>query len=469
MTFDLDGIHRAMRRTAPCGLGALLALGLAAAPALADDDAQPTADGGSKPAAAAADDTPQSFAFHGQFTSVSQYHPSFRSAFQGPQSLDPGSRGDTTNDVTLYLGFRPWKGAEVWLDPEIDQGFGLSNTLGVAGFTSGEAYKVGRTTPYFRLQRWFLRQTIDLGGDSKKVDADLNQLGGSQTENRLVFTVGKFSVVDIFDTNKYAHDARNDFLNWSIIDTGTYDYAADAWGYTYGAAAEWYQGDWTTRLGLFDLSKIPNNKKLDPTFEQFQYDAELEHRHKLWGQDGAVRVTAFLSRGRMGDLNEAVALADATGQPADIAAVRHYASRVGVSATLEQQIHDDLGGFVRAGWAQGNTEAYEFTDIDTTVSAGLSLTGKRWGRDKDTVGLAGVVNEASGDRLAFLNAGGLGILAGDGMLPNSGPEQILETYYSLALFKVAHLTLDYQFIANPAYNRDRGPVSVFGARVHAQF
>ena len=213
-------------------------------------------------ASARADDAPQPFALHGQFTSVSQYHPSFRSAFQGPNSLDPGSRGDTTNDVTLYLGVRPWGGAEIWLDPEVDQGFGLSNTLGVAGFTSGEAYKVGNSTPYFRLQRWFLRQTVDLGGASKKVDPDLNQLGGSQSENRLVFTLGKFSAVDIFDTNKYAHDARNDFLNWTIIDTGTYDYAADAWGYTYGAAAEWYQGNWTTRLGLFDLSKIPNNKKL---------------------------------------------------------------------------------------------------------------------------------------------------------------------------------------------------------------
>ena len=420
-------------------------------------------------ASARADDAPQPFALHGQFTSVSQYHPSFRSAFQGPNSLDPGSRGDTTNDVTLYLGVRPWGGAEIWLDPEVDQGFGLSNTLGVAGFTSGEAYKVGNSTPYFRLQRWFLRQTVDLGGASKKVDPDLNQLGGSQSENRLVFTLGKFSAVDIFDTNKYAHDARNDFLNWTIIDTGTYDYAADAWGYTYGAAAEWYQGNWTTRLGLFDLSKIPNNKKLDPTFRQYQVDAELEHRHKLWGQGGAVRVTAFLTRGRMGDLSAAVDQAVLSGQPADIAATRRFSSRVGVSATIEQQVRDDLGLFVRAGWAQGDSEAFEFTDVDETVSAGLSLNGKRWGRDGDTVGLAGVVNQASSQRLAFFNAGGLGILAGDGQLPHSGPEQILETYYSLALFKVAHLTFDYQFVANPAYNPGRGPVSVFGARLHAQF
>ena len=357
---------------------AALALGFLAAPAMADDA-----------------DAPQAFAFYAQATSVSQYHPAFRAEVSGPQSLDSGSRGDTTNDVTVYLGLRAWKGAEIWLDPEIDQGFGLSNTLGVAGFPSGEAYKIGKTTPYFRLQRWFLRQSVDLGGEAKKLDPDLNQLGGAQTENRLVFTVGKFSVVDIFDTNKYAHDARNDFLNWSLIDSGTYDYAADAWGYTYGAAAEWYQGAWTTRLGLFDLSKLPNNKKLDPTFGQFQYDAELEHRHKLWGQDGAVRVTGFVTRGRIGHLDAATQQADLTGQPADIAATRRYSTRAGVSATLEQQLHDDLGLFVRAGWAEGDTEAVEFSDIDRTLSAGLSLTGKRWGRAGDTVGLAGVVNQAS--------------------------------------------------------------------------
>ena len=428
------------------------------------------------PCAAWADDAgsdtpaaPQIWAIHGQLTSVSQYHPAFHAAYSGPNSLDRGNRGDTTNDVTLFLGVRPWKGAEIWLNPEIDQGFGLSNTLGVAGFTSGEAYKVGRSTPYFRMQRWFLRQTIDLGGETQKVDGDQNVLAGSQTQNRLVFTIGKFGVVDIFDNNKYAHDTKNDFLNWSLIDTGTYDYAADAWGYTYGAAAEWYQGNWTTRFGLFGLSDVPNSKKLDGTLHQFQYNAEIEHRHQLWGQPGAVRVTAFVTRGRMGSLAVATERSVLTGLPPDIVAVRRWASRGGVSLNAEQQVMQDLGVFLRAGWAEGDKETYEFTDIDHTVAAGAALTGARWGRGDDTVGLAGVVNEASAQRKAFLAAGGLGILIGDGKLINSGPEEILETYYSIALIKQAHLTFDYQYITNPGYNRDRGPASVFGARVHAQF
>jgi high affinity Mn2+ porin len=180
-------------------------------------------------------DKDQSFALHVQATGTLQYHPAFRSPYRGAQSLDPGARGDETTDLTVYAGFKPWKGAEIWINPEIDQGFGLSGTLGVAGYPSGEAYKVGARAPYLKLPRLFLRQTFDLGGKREKTEADLNALGGSHTEDRVVLTVGKFGVPDVFDTNTYAHDPRQDFLNWSLIDTGTFDYAADAWGFTYGA------------------------------------------------------------------------------------------------------------------------------------------------------------------------------------------------------------------------------------------
>ena len=166
-------------------------------------------------------------------------------------------------DVTLYAGFRPWKGAEIWLNPEMDQGFGLQDSFGVAGYLSGEAYKMGANDPYYRMSRAFFRQTIDLGGATEKVDPDLNVLGGSQTADRVVVTLGKFSVVDVFDGGAYAHDTKNDFLNWALIDTGTFDYAADAWGYTVGAAVEWYRGPWVARLGLFDLSIVPNSEKLE--------------------------------------------------------------------------------------------------------------------------------------------------------------------------------------------------------------
>ena len=205
------------------------------------------------------------FAFHAQATYVNQYDPPFRAPYSGKNSLSPNI-GRETFDVTLYAGVRLWQGAEAWITPEIDQGFGLSSSVGAAGFPSGEAYKVGAEYPYTRLHRAFLRQTIDLGGEVQKVDAGLSQFSGSQTSDRLVLTVGKFSVGDIFDTNKYAHDPRTDFMNWTIIDTGTFDYAADAWAYSVGAAAEWYQGPWTLRAGLFDLSIAPNATHLDSQF-----------------------------------------------------------------------------------------------------------------------------------------------------------------------------------------------------------
>jgi high affinity Mn2+ porin len=426
------------------------------------------------PTASAALDTDR-VNFHGQTTFVEQAYPSFRSPYEGANSLPGTGLGRETFDATLYAGVRLWQGAELWVNPEVDQGFGFADTHGVAGFPSAESYKLGAAYPYTRLQRAFVRQTIDLGGETEKVDADINQFAGSRTADRLVLTLGRFAIVDIFDTNKYANNPKTDFLNWSLINAGTFDYAGDAWGYTYGAAAEWYQGRWTLRGGIFDLSATPAGGVspaaygLDPTFDQFQLVGEIEARYELWGQPGKIKATGFLSRGRAGDFADAVALAELTGQPADINAVRSYTSRPGVSLNLEQQVTETLGVFARAGWADGNVEPWDFTDIDRTVSGGVSLSGKPWGRPDDTIGVAGVVNGIAGVHAAFLNAGGLGILIGDGQLPHPGLEQIMETYYSYALSSSTHLSFDYQFIANPGYNTDRGPVNVFSGRVHWQF
>ena len=407
--------------------------------------------------------------FHGQATFLEQAYPAFRSPYQGPNSLPGGGQGRETSDASLFAGVRLWRGAELWINPEIDQGFGLANTLGVGGFTSGEAYKVGQTYPYARLPRAFIRQTIDLGGDSEKVEAGTTQFAGSQTANRLVITAGKLAVTDIFDNNKYADDPRSDFMNWALVDTGTFDYAANSWGFTYGAAVEWYQGNWAVRGGLFDLSIVPNSPDLDPTFSQFQWVGEIERRYDLWGHPGKIAVTGFLTRGRMGSFADAIALAAVTGGPANIVAVRQYQSRGGVGMNMEQEITSDLGAFVRAGWADGTKEPYEFTDIGRTVAGGLSLRGKQWGRPDDTIGVAGIVNGISGVHQAFLNDGGLGILVGDGQLPHPGFEQIIETYYSYALTASTRVSADYQLVINPGYNTDRGPANVFAGRFHTQF
>jgi high affinity Mn2+ porin len=418
--------------------------------------------------AAHGDMAPERGAVHGQLTYVEQQTLSFNEPYRGPNSLSP-SIGRQTFDLTVYLGARLWRGAEVWINPEIDQGFGLDNTLGAAGFPSGEAYKVGSKKPYFRLPRAFLRQTLDLGGEHEPLEGLANQLGGVRSDDRIVITVGKFSVTDVFDTNQYAHDPRADFLNWTAVDAGSFDYAADAWGYTVGAAAEWYQGPWTVRAGAFDLSVVPNSEHLDPVGHQFQMIVELERRYRFGSHAGRVSVTGYDSRGRMGLLDEAVRLASLTGLPPDIAAVRHYRSRMGLHLGVEQQLTDELGAFARIGGAAGNVEAYEFTDIDRALQLGLALQGQRWSRPRDTAGLAVMVNDLSTARRRYLDAGGLGILVGDGRLPHAGPEQILETYYRMAVLPGVFVTVDYQWLNHPAYNRDRGPVNVWAARLHAEF
>jgi high affinity Mn2+ porin len=407
------------------------------------------------------------WAVHAQTTFVQQYAFPFRAPYRGTNSLDSGA-GRETWDATFYVGWKLWPGAELWINPEIDQGFGLSSTVGVAGFPSGEAYKLGANFPYTRLPRMFLRQTINLGGESEKVEAGINQFAATNTANRIVLTLGKLSVTDIFDGNKYAHDPRADFLNWTVVDTGSFDYAADAWGYTYGAAVEWYQGRCAFRLGLFDLSVVPNSTELDPTFQQFQWIGEVERRYEINGQPGRLAFTGFLSHGRMGSFDDAIRLAALTGTPADIAAVRRFENRTGVTFNLEQQLSPDLGFFARGGVSDGRFETYEFTDVDRTIAAGIVLSGKRWGRADDSIGLAGVINAISRPHQEFLDAGGLGILVGDGKLPNPGTEKIIEAYYSFPVLSW-RATVDYQFVSNPAYNQDRGPVSIIGTRLRAQF
>jgi high affinity Mn2+ porin len=451
------------RRIVALASAALGVAALAGRPAVAAAEG-PAA--GEPAAVAAARD--EAFAVHGQLTYVEQETNAFHAPYRGPNSLSP-SQGRQTFDATLCLGRRLWPGAEGWLSPEVDQGFGLDDTLGLAGFPSGEAYKRGSNKPYLRLPRVFVRQTLDLDDSREARPAGLLQLAGSQSGNRVVVTVGKFSVGDVFDTNQYAHDPRGDFMNWAAVDAGVFDYAADAWGYSVGAAVEWWHDAWTLRGGAFALSNVPNSEHLEPGGHEFQMLLELERRYTLGGRPGRLLLTGFDSRGRMGLLDEAVQRAAGSGQPVDIAAVRRYRSRLGAHLSLEQQLTRDLGLFARVGGAGGNVETYEFTDIDRSLAAGLSLRGARWGRADDTLAAAAIVSGLSAARQRYLDAGGLGILVGDGRLARAGRERIVEAYYAARTVGQVVVTLDYQFVTNPAYNRDRGPVSVFAARVHAQF
>ena len=409
-----------------------------------------------------------SWALHAQFTNITQEHPQFTAPYSGANSLSVNGPTEETTDATLFAGLRLPHDAEFWINAEIDQGFGLDNTLGVAGFPSGGAYKVGANAPYLRLPRAFIRQVYSLGGEAQKIDSAANQLDGTRSADNLILTIGKFSVVDIFDTNSYAHDPSADFLNWSLIDGGAFDYAADSWGYTYGAAVEWNQDWWTLRGGIFQLSSVPNTKISRVDFSEYSVVLEAEERHHWLNHAGKVKLLAYANRANMANYNDAVQLARETDATPDVALVRHFSSRPGVVLNMEQELSSDVGAFFRASASDGQKEAYEFSDIDQSVSAGVSVKGDRWSRHDDTFGLAAVANRISGAAQSYFAAGGMGILIGDGKL-NYAPEKILETYYSMNLISHVALTFDYQYVTNPAYNQDRGPVSFYALRLHADF
>ncbi|WP_284280109.1 carbohydrate porin [Limnobacter litoralis] len=383
-------------------------------------------------------------------------------------SLQQNERLEETTDLTLYAGLRLSPSTEFWINPEVDQGFGVSNTVGVAGFPSGEAYKIGANAPYLRVPRAFIRSLFALPGGSTTIEGSANQLGGPVATNNVTVTLGKFSVVDVFDNNTYAHDPRNDFLNWSIIDAGAFDYAADSWGFTNGVAVEWNKNWWTLRAGRFQLSSVPNGKVTGFDFSQRMSVVEAEGRYGLGNLPGKLKLLTFLNEGRMGDYNDALKQAFITGSVPDTAMVRKRSSRAGFAMNLEQAIGSDAGIFARWSANDGRKEAYEFTEINKSFATGISVNGRTWTRPNDQFGAAVALNALSGPAKSYFASGGSGILIGDGRL-NYNTEQILETFYSMSISDQVTFTVDFQHINNPAYNRDRGPVNLGAIRIHMQF
>jgi high affinity Mn2+ porin len=437
---------------------AVLCLGTATAA-----QAAPAADTGEQP------EVPEDWMARFQSTGIYQAHPSFPSPLRGPNSLPSDTELRETLTATAYLATRPWRGAEFYVDPEATQGFGLGHTVGIAGFPNGEASKAGSNTPKVALARYFVRQVIGLGGDTEFVGPDTNQLASRYDVNRLTLTFGKMSASDFLDENAYSHDPRTQFMNWSLWESAAWDYPADARGYTYGAVADLNQKRWALRWGWFLMPREANAKALEARFlHTFGTAVELETRHEILGQPGKLRWLAFANKANMGSYSAALAAAAGSGSPPQIAAVRSSRVKWGGALNLEQAITDELGLFTRLSWNDGRSESFAFTEIDRSAALGLSLKGKEWGREHDTVGMGYVVNGIAEPHRRYLAAGGLGFLLGDGALAY-GPERILESYYDIKLLDPLDLAFDYQHVANPGYDRLRGPVHVFAARVHVEF
>jgi high affinity Mn2+ porin len=406
---------------------------------------------------------------HAQTTFIASAYPAFRSPYAGTDSLPGGGQARETWTTTAFLGVRLWQGGEFYFNPELAQGFGLNGTLGLAGFPNGEAQKAGAAYPKFRPQRYYFRQTFGLGGEQEEIPDAANQLPGKRDIDRVTVIVGRFAVGDFFDGNSYAKDPRADFMNWAMWSSAAYDFPADLPGYTRGAVVELNRKDWAVRAGVFEVPTAPNSDVL--TFKTGGAVVEFEGRYAILDQPGKLRLGAFANSGNTGNYRQALAIegADPTLDINNImAGIRHDNLKYGFYANAEQQIAKDVGLFARASWNDGQNEILSFTDIDRSLSGGLSIKGSYWGRPSDTIGIGGAINGLSAAHRDFLAAGGLGLLIGDGRL-NYSNERILETYYAFAIDKSFTFTADYQLITNPAYNADRGPVSIFSGRLHGEF
>lgn len=403
----------------------------------------------------------------GQSTYVGQHKYAVKAPYAGRNSLLAEAETSYSFSATAYLGLRLPVLGELYFNSEVIQGRPLSGLLGLGSFSNGEMQKVAGSNPKAYVPRLFLRRDWALGEETQMLDAAPNQLAGPQATHRLRLTMGKFAITDVFDANAYSHDPRTQFLAWASLAHGSYDFAADAKGYTQGAALEYSVGYWTLRAGRFMVPIESNGEVLSTALRDWHGDQfEIEHQHEWNGLKGATRLLLWRNRERMGAFQEA--MAQAGSQTPAIEGVRRTQTKSGWGLHVEQALNASLGMFARISQGDGHTENYSFEEVDGSRQLGLSLKGAAWSRERDTLGLLWMNNSLSPSHRRYLALGGMGFFIGDGRL-NYGEENTLEAYYSFAVGQAFSFSLDLQRISNPAYNRDRGPVSLVSMRAHAEF
>jgi high affinity Mn2+ porin len=406
--------------------------------------------------------------FHFQLTTVTQHKYSIHMPYTGDNSLTGPSENATTLTATIFWGMKLWKNAAVYINPEIAGGSGISSAHGIAGFTNGEAFRVGDPSPTMYLARGFFQQTINFSDEQEYVGEGANDVHKTRSIKYLDIIVGKFSIADYFDMNSYSHDPRSQFFNWSLMSNGAWDYPANVRGYTWGAVIEYGTHQWSARIGSVLVPTSANGNDMESNWGKASSSvAEFEKPFRLAGKHGTVRVLGFYTHTHMGNYREAIA---ASPTAPDVTATRKYGrTKYGYGINLEQELGHGVGLFARASWNDGKNETWAFTEIDRSASFGVSADGGNWGRGQDAMGLGTAVNALSPDHRDYLSAGGYGFIIGDGRL-NYGREWITEFYYKANLFSEAFfVTPNFQVVVNPAYNKDRGPAYVAGLRAHVEF
>jgi high affinity Mn2+ porin len=400
---------------------------------------------------------------------IRQQDPAFAARYTGPNSFQPDAEHATSRVETLYTGFRIANQLEILADIESAGGAGLSSALGIAGFPNVDVVRNPTLSelPYF--SRLMLHYTVPLSQETTEATRNPLSLASTVPVRRLELRAGKMSTVDFFDLNSVGSDSHLQFMNWAIVNNGAYDYAADTRGYTYGLVAELFAKSWAARFGEMLMPTVANGIQLDWNIarargENFEFEF---HPSFLLRRMSVVRALAFVNHADMGSYREAIAgyLSGRDAVP-DVTLYRRQGRvKYGFGLNGEQELTRLWRAFGRLGWNDGATESFAYTEIDRTAEAGSDFRGSPWRRPQDKVGAAFVLNGISGDHRRYLALGGLGFILGDGGL-NYGLEKIFETYYDAHLWRGLSVAIDYQHVTDPGYNRDRGPVSVVGFRVH---
>ena len=408
------------------------------------------------------------FSIHAQTTVINQFKPPFSAPYTGDNSLLTEKESQTSLTSTFYLGAKLWKGGAVFINPEIAGGSGLSSALGIADATNGETFRIGDPAPKIYLARLFYRQIFALTPKTTYQKTDFNQLSERLPDKYVALTIGKIGVADYFDDNKFSHDPRTQFMAWSLMANGAWDYPANTRGYTPSIVLEYVTPQYELRYDFSLLPKMANGNLMNWNIGQANsHNLELTRRHKINNREGAVRFLTFFNTTNMGNYRQSVA---ASPKNPDVDSVGKFGhTKYGFAINAEQDLTRDLGCFLRASWNDGNNETWAFTEIDRSLSLGFSLTGAKWQRKNDVLGLAVVTSGISKPHQEYLAAGGKGFMLGDGQL-NYAWEKLTEVFYKAELVKDnIYMSVAYQYLLNPGYNRDRrGGVNVFSVRLHAR-
>ena len=428
---------------------------------------------------------------YGQFTYIYGWKQAFSAPYTNANgstnSLLPTPEQSFTGTLTFYLGARLWKGGEVFYVPELISERPLSQLKGLGGAIQDfELQKGGAETPAFYRSRAYLRQTFGFGGGHLVQESGPTQLGKTEDSRRLVLIAGNFSILDFFDKNAFGIDPRQGLFNLAFLTYTAYDFASDARGYSWGAVTEFYWDNWAARYGRITPPKDPNQLSIDFRLFKFYGDQiELEHDHNLHGQNGKVRVLMYRNHENIGRFSDAVAAFEAdpsknattcTGfnygsnnaDAPDLCWARKPNVKMGIGVYGEQYVAKDIGVFSRAMYSDGKTEVDAYTSTDRSFSLGTLARGSLWSRPKDVAGLGLNLGWISNPHVEYLRLGGIDGFIGDGHI-NPAPETALDVFYSVNLRKSYWLSGDYQRVANPAFNSDRGPVNIWSMKIHGEF